>query len=175
MHKLESIKLDLFVFIQFRKFLCITGTLGSYLACHIISNFSAQESFLMLGLLQLYGGYPFNIENDLFLKAYFCCTEASTKMSVKSCGMTISHIKSFLKFYRSLWLTNTACNSRGVGVEGQASLTPRKAICSPMVCGTAQVSVTHLKSHSRPQTETSSNKRGYQLHQIGENLLSKDF
>lgn len=102
------------MFIQFSKSLCRTGTLGSYLVYHIISNFSAQESFLMSGLQQLYEGYPFHTENVLFLKAYFCCTEASTKMSVKSCGMVISHIKSCLKFYRSVWLTNSADSSRGL-------------------------------------------------------------
>lgn len=94
----------------------------------------------MLGLLQLYEGYPFNTENVLFLKAYFCCTEASSKMSVKSSGMMISHINSCLKFYRSLWLTNTAYTSRGAGAEGQASLIPGKAICKPTDVWDAQVS-----------------------------------
>lgn len=105
----------------------------------------------MLGLPQLFEGYPFNTENVLFLKAYFCCTEASTKMSVKSCGMMISHIKSCSKFYRSLWLTNTAYNSRAVGVEGQASLIPRKAICKATdVWDCSGLRVTHPKSLSRP-------------------------
>lgn len=132
-----------------------------------------HRSFLMLGLLQLEEGYPFNTENVLFLKAYFCCTEASTKMSVRSCGMMISHIKSCLKFYRSLWLTNTAYNSRGVGAEGQASPFLGKPSASPLMCGTAQVSQWHTHRASADWNQLQQKRK--QFHQIGESLLSEDF
>lgn len=84
----------------------IADTLHCCLVFQTISSFSAQSSrSSLLGLQQWEKGYPFQSESTLFLKAYFCCTEAMTKASLNSSESMISQTKSYLKVSESLQLT----------------------------------------------------------------------
>lgn len=148
-HKLDSIKIrPVFTqqnLVDMPKHCIVT------LVSHDLFFQCTEQHFLSVRFAAVIGRYPYNTKNISFVKAYFCSTEAITKMSDNSSESMISHTKSRLKVYKSLWLLTLLTTAEWSVQRDNLILLLGKSSASPLTHTTQSHRVTELNSLSRPR------------------------